>query len=170
MTQAWEDAFDLFDMVIDKSLDCAEKVNLMYIPGNHDEMTGQTVFKALEKVYRNEDRLSIDSRQKTFKASLLGHNFIGAAHGDKSKKAKYPMIYATSFSDLWGMDGVKTREAFVGHLHHDLVGDLDGLYIRQAPTRSKTDQYHEDNGFAGAHKRIILVEYDEYEPKTLYYI
>lgn len=173
MTQAWEDAFDIFDMIMDKALKSADKVNVLYVPGNHDEMTGQTIFKALEKVYSKEKRVSIDSRQHVFKAQLLGSNFIAAAHGDKSKKAKYPMIYATTFPSLWGADGVRTREAFVGHLHHEKQGggaDMDGLYIRQAPTRAKTDKWHLDNGFTGAHKRINIVEYDEYEPSAVYYV
>lgn len=170
MTQAWEDAFDFLDIIIDKALDCAETVRVMYVPGNHDEMTGQTLFKALEKVYRNEDRLQIDSEHRMFKATLLGHNFIGASHGDKSNKNKYPMIYATSFSQLWGMEGVQTREVFVGHLHYESTIDKDGLLIRQAPTRNKADQYHLDNGFAGAHKRFSVVEYDEYEPIAVYYV
>jgi len=170
MTQAWEDAFDFLDIIIDKALDSAETVNVMYVPGNHDEMTGQTLFKALEKVYRDEDRLHIDSEHRMFKATLLGHNFIGASHGDKSNKNKYPMIYATSFSQLWGKESVITREVFVGHLHHESVIDKDGLVIRQAPTRNKADQYHEDNGFNSAHKRFSVVAYDEYEPTAVHYI
>lgn len=170
MTQAWEDAFDFLDIIIDKALDSAETVSVMYVPGNHDEMTGQTLFKALEKVYRDEERLTIDSRQKMFKATLLGHNFIGASHGDKANKNKFPMLFATSFSQLWGKESVITREVFVGHLHHELVIDKDGLLIRQVPTRNKADQWHEDNGFNSAHKRFSVVAYDEYEPVAVYYV
>lgn len=170
MTQAWEDAFDMLDMVIDKSLDCAETVKVIYVPGNHDEYAGQTIVKALEKVYRAEDRLTIDSRQKMFKATLLGHNFIGASHGDKANKNKYPMLFATTFSQLWGKENVKTRELYVGHLHHELIIDKEGLLIRQAPTRNKADQWHEDNGFTTSHKRFNVVAYDEYEPTAVYYV
>lgn len=170
MTQAWEDAFDMLDMIIDKALDCAETVRVLYVPGNHDEYSGQTLLKALEKVYRAEDRLTIDSEHKMFKATLLGHNFIGASHGDKSNKGKYPMLLAITFSQLWGKEAVRTRELYVGHLHHELVIDKDGLLIRQAPTRNKADQWHEDNGFTTAHKRFSVVEYDEYEPTAVYYV
>ena len=170
MTQAWEDAFDMLDIIIDKALDCAECVSVLYVPGNHDEFAGQTLFKALEKVYRDEDRLHIDSRQKMFKATLLGHNFIGASHGDKANKNKFPMLFATSFSQLWGKESVITREVFVGHLHYESVIDKDGLLIRQAPTRNKADQWHEDNGFTTSHKRFSVVAYDEYEPTAVYYV
>lgn len=170
MTQAWEDAFDMLDMIIDKALDCAETVRVLYVPGNHDEYSGQTLLKALEKVYRAEDRLTIDSEHKMFKATLLGHNFIGASHGDKSNKGKYPMLLAITFSQLWGKEAVRTRELYVGHLHHELVIDKDGLLIRQAPTRNKADQWHEDNGFTTAHKRFSVVAYDEYEPTAVYYV
>ena len=170
MNQAWEDAFDFFDLVIDKSLDYAEKVEVLYVPGNHDTTVGQTLFKALARLYQKEDRLTIDDRQEMFKATLLGHNFIGATHGVKRNKKDYPMLFATQFSQLWGAEGVQTRETFVGHLHHEWTVDMNGLVIRQMPTRNETDQWHKDNGFVGSHKRFQLVEYSEYETEMIIYV
>lgn len=170
MNQAWEDAFDFFDLVIDKSLDCAEEVEVLYVPGNHDTTVGQTLFKALTRLYQKEDRLTIDDRQEMFKATLLGHNFIGATHGVKRNKKDYPMLFATQFSQLWGTEGVQTRETFVGHLHHEWTADMNGLVIRQMPTRNETDQWHKDNGFVGSHKRFQLVEYSEYETEMIRYV
>ena len=170
MNQAWEDAFDFFDLVIDKSLDCAEEVEVLYVPGNHDTTVGQTLFKALTRLYQKEDRLTIDDRQEMFKATLLGHNFIGATHGVKRNKKDYPMLFATQFSQLWGTDGVQTRETYVGHLHHEHTIDMNGLVIRQMPTRNETDQWHKDNGFVGSHKRFQLVEYSEYETEMIRYV
>ena len=170
MNQAWEDAFDFFDLIIDKSLDCAEEVEVLYVPGNHDTTVGQTLFKALTRLYQREDRLVIDDAQEMFKATLLGHNFIGATHGVKRNKKDYPMIYATQFSKLWGADNVQTRETYTGHLHHEHVIDMNGLVIRQMPTRNETDQWHKDNGFVGSHKRFMLVEYSEYETEMIRYV
>lgn len=170
MNQAWEDAFDFFDLVIDKALDHAEEVEVLYVPGNHDTTVGQTLFKALTRLYQREDRLVIDDAQEMFKATLLGHNFIGATHGVKRNKKDYPMIYATQFSKLWGADNVQTRETYTGHLHHEHVIDMNGLVIRQMPTRNETDQWHKDNGFVGSHKRFQLVEYSEYETEMIRYV
>lgn len=170
MNQAWDDAFDFFDLIIDKSLDHAEGVEVMYVPGNHDESAGQTLFKALNKLYRKEDRLVIDDRQEMYKATLLGHNFIGATHGVKRNKKDYPMLFATQFSSLWGTDGVNTREVYTGHLHHEHTVDMNGLMIRQMPTRNKDDKWHKDNGFVGSHKRFQIVEYSEYETEMIRYV
>lgn len=170
LNQAWDDAFDFFDLVIDKALDCAEEVELMYVPGNHDTTVAQTLFKALTRLYQREDRLVIDDAQEMFKATLLGSNFIGATHGVKRNKKDYPMIYATQFSQLWGADGVHTRETYTGHLHHEWTVDMNGLVIRQMPTRNETDQWHKDNGFVGSHKRFMLVEYSEYETEMIRYV
>ena len=170
INQAWEDAFDFFDLIMDKSLDCAEEIEVIYVPGNHDTTVGQTLFKALTKLYQREDRITIDDAQEMFKATLLGHNFIGATHGVKRNKKDYPMIFATQFSQLWGAEGVRTRETFVGHLHHEWTVDMNGLVIRQMPTRNETDQWHKDNGFVGSHKRFMLVEYSEYETEMIRYV
>lgn len=169
MTKAWDMAFDYLFTLITTSLQNSVETEVLYVPGNHDEITGQTVIKALERVF-NDNRVSFDSNQEVFKATLLGHNFIGATHGHKSTVKKYPMIYATGFSYLWGAENVITRELFTGHLHHELWGDLNGLFFRQAPTRKKLDQYHKDNGFSSAHSRFQLVEYSEYEPTAVYYV
>lgn len=169
MTKAWDDAFDYIFTLINQSLSFAEEVEVLYVPGNHDEITGQTVIKALERVMIN-NRVTFDSRQEMFKATMLGHNFIGATHGHKASVKKYPMIYATQFSQQWGEHGVRTRELFTGHLHHELWGDLSGLFFRQAPTRNQLDQYHKDHGFVTAHSRFQLVEYNEYEPVAVYYV
>lgn len=170
MTQAWDDAFDYIDSIISKAAEYSQKISLVYVPGNHDEMTGQTVIKALERLYSRNSRVSFDTEQKMFKASMLGNNFIGATHGDKSNRKKYPLLFATQFSQLWGREGVRTREVFTGHLHFEQLSDMDGLMLRQAPTRNKADQWHIDNGFASAHKRFMLVEYDEYEPQAVFYV
>ena len=170
MNQAWEDAFDFFDLIMDKSLDCAEEIEVIYVPGNHDTTVGQTLFKALTKLYQREDRITIDDAQEMFKATLLGHNFIGATHGVKRNKKDYPVLFATQFSQLWGVEGVRTRETFVGHLHHEWTVDMNGLVIRQMPTRNETDQWHKDNGFVGSHKRFMLVEYSEYETEMIRYV
>ena len=168
MEQAWEDAFDMLDMTIHKSIEHAERVKLMYVPGNHDEYSGNTVLKAIRRIYERQPNVYIDCEQQTFKATLLGRNFIGATHGDKANKKRYPQIFATMFSQLWGAEGVYTREMFSGHLHNELVID-DGLLMRQMPTRNHLDEYHKQNGFVTAHRRLQLVEYSEHETEVIYY-
>ena len=169
MNQAWEDCYDYFDMLIEKAHENAEQVTVKYIPGNHDEYSGWTVLKALKRNFENYDNVTIDDSQEMFKAYLLGHNFIGMTHGDKSRLAKYPMIFATNFSKLWGADGVYTREAIIGHKHFEETIDQDGLLIRRMPTRNKADQWHIDNGFNTSHKKFISIEYDEFESVGISY-
>ncbi|QIK50610.1 hypothetical protein G7058_00155 [Jeotgalibaca porci] len=168
MEQAWEDAFDFLDMVIHAATQNATTVNVLYVPGNHDEYSGSTVLKAIRRIYERQPNVYVDCEQQTFKATLLGHNFIGATHGDKANKKRYPQIFATMFSQLWGAEGVYTREMFSGHLHNEHVLD-DGLLMRQMPTRNHLDEYHKQNGFVTAHRRLQLVEYSEYETEVIYY-
>lgn len=170
MNQAWDDAYDFFDLIIDKTLDYAEEVEVLYVPGNHDYTTGQTLFKALTRLYQREDRLVINSQQEAFKATLLGSNFIGATHGVKRNKKDYPMLFATQFSQLWGTNGVHTREVYTGHLHFEHTVDVNGLVIRQMPTRNEENQWSRDNGFMGSHKRFMVVEYSEHETEMIRYV
>lgn len=170
LNQAWDDAFDFFDLIIDKALDYAEEVELLYVPGNHDYTSGQTLFKPLNRLYRDEDRLTINDEQESFKATLLGSNFIGATHGIKRNKKDYPMIFATQFSQIWGAEGVHTREVYTGHLHFEHTVDMNGLVIRQMPTRNEENQWSRDNGFMGSHKRFMLIEYSEHGTEMIRYV
>lgn len=169
MNKAWDNSFDYLSLIIEASLKNANEVSVMYVPGNHDEITGQTVIKSLERVY-SKSNLTIDSNQEMFKATMLGNNFIGMTHGDKSTFKKFNSIFSITFAEMWGTKGVKTREVFSGHLHHEIVRDMDGLMLRQSPTDAPIDQYHKDNGYSMAHHRFQLVEYNEEEVEAIYYV
>ncbi len=170
MEAAWKSAVKYIDSIIGKAAEHAECVEVVYIPGNHDEITGQTVALTLEMLHSKQSNVDFQTDKEMFKATLLGHNFIGMTHGDKSTWKKYHAKFSIIFSHLWGAEGVITREAFTGHLHHEAYKDIDGFMIRQAPTRAPIDGYHRDNAFDMSHKRFFLIEYDEYVPIGVYYV
>lgn len=170
MSQAWEDAFDLMDTLLDAATDAAPLVTLMYVPGNHDEFSAHTVVKALRRMWSETEAVTIDDTQDVYKARLIGHNFVAATHGDKSSFKQYPQLFATNHARLWGADGVSNRELFVGHLHHERVLDTGGLLIRQAPTRAAADQWTRDQGYDTSHRRFMCVEYSERETTAVHYV
>ena len=159
MHKAWIEAFTFLRDIITKSLENSKKVQVVYVPGNHDTFSGHTVMMALEQYFSNTDvKFNID--QKVFKAFMLGNIFIGCTHGHKSRIKKYPSIMATAYPKEWGK--AKIRECFTGHLHTEWTSkDEAGVVIRQMPTSNKPDQWHEDNGFIGAHRRNFIMEYDK---------
>ena len=165
MTKAWQDAQTFFHEVIIASLKKSNKVHLVYIKGNHDEALSYGFSKMLEAKYPD---LISDTDIEERKIKLLGNNFIGFTHGDKSNKKQYPSLFATEFAYEWSQ--ATCRELYIGHLHHESVIDTNGMTIRQLPTKAKTDKWHRENGYTMAHKRFKLLTYTKESVDNIQYI
>ncbi|MNJ75937.1 hypothetical protein D3C77_731230 [compost metagenome] len=64
----------------------------------------------------------------------------------------------------------KNREIHIGHLHVEDAKDVFGMVIRTLSTRNKTDKWHKDNGYVGAHKRFMLFEYSKSNLESIHYV
>ena len=62
------------------------------------------------------------------------------------------------------------RKLYTGHLHHEKALDEFGIIERTLPTRAKTDQWHEDNSYEGAHRRFMMFEYSTDELESIHYV
>lgn len=166
MTNAWLDCFNFFREILFFASEYSEKVELVYVPGNHDSFSGHTVLLALQQVY---PFIHFDLEQEVYKAFLLDEVFIGLTHGHRSRVKNYPMIMATLFPKLWGEANI--RECFTGHLHNEWSSkDDSGIMIRQMPSRNKLDDWHKEMGFVSSHKRFILAEYSSKEINSLHFV
>jgi hypothetical protein len=111
--------------------------------------------------------IEFDDEIKERKAHCFHQIFIGITHGDKAKKNLHS-IFPVEFPIEWSQ--AKTREIHTGHFHKEDAADVFGMMVRTLATRNKTDQWHKDNGFVGAHKRFMLFEYNESELEAIHYV
>jgi len=112
-------------------------------------------------------QVNVDDRMQQRKAYVYGDNFIGITHGDKARKDLHN-IFPIEFPVEWS--GAKNREIHTGHLHVEETKDVFGMAVRTLATRNRTDKWHRDNGFVGAHKRFMLFEYSEKELESIHYV
>src|SRR5699024_8693533 len=129
MTQAWSDASDFYGIIIEEALKNSKNVQVVYVKGNHDESLSWAFTKMLEAKYPQAE---FDDEFEERKAFMLGTNFIGLTHGDKSRKVKYPGLFSVEFPDMFA--AATNRDIFVGHLHNEHTLDEAGFVIRQTPT------------------------------------
>jgi len=175
METMWEDAKLFYITLIDKALKSSPTVHVMYSKGNHDESMGWAFVKTLESVYRDEPRISFDTRFKERKAILLGTNFIGTTHGDKNRR-NIASNFSVEFPELWAK--ATSREVYMGHLHRkrvtrtpsEIVIDEKGVIVRELGTGNVTDDWHDDYGYTMAHKEFEIFEYVEDRKKHIYCI
>lgn len=169
MTEAWKMACDFYEPILTFAQRKAFGVEVVYVPGNHDETFAWAFSKYLEARF---PQIWFDNQMETRKVTMVGRNMIGMTHGDKAVK-ELPMLFATEFPSEWAE--ASNRETFIGHLHTEKTvtygsEDIRGVTIRRMPTRNKADKWHIENGYTMANRRFQLVEYTDTETSAIYYV
>ena len=129
------------------------KVQLVYVPGNHDYHSSQVVYHYLAQYFRNNRRVITSSFEETanFKQYIhYGCNLLGFTHGDTIKQPvnKLPIIMAEDNREIWPQ--VTDKEWLLGHVHHktkNQVLEIDSTILRHLPSLSGADLWHVKNGY-----------------------
>jgi hypothetical protein len=162
--KAWEDARKMYEPMIEQSIKCSKIVKVMYSKGNHDESMSWAFVQMLKSRF---PQVHFDDAITERKAHTFGKVFIGITHGDKARRNLHN-LFPVEFPLEWSQ--AKTRELHTGHYHKEDANDIYGMMVRTLATRNKTDQWHKDNGFVGAHKRFMVFEYSETELESIHYV
>lgn len=127
-------------------------VDVVIIPGNHDETRMFYLGDLLDVKYSKDKNITVNNAAKKRKYYTFGKTLIGLTHGYHEKLDKLSFIMATEQPDLWAK--THHREWHLGDKHHkkDLLygaEDLNGVTIRLLRSLSATDAWHFDKGFVG---------------------
>lgn len=165
--QMIEDAKAFYEALIKIASKQSNKVKVLYIKGNHDQTTSGLMAHWLEARFREVSNVTVDYSIQETKIHTFGKNFLAFAHGDKGGKRRKNVL-SSKYPKEWANSNV--RELYTGHIHHEKSLDEFGIIERTLPTRAKTDKWHEDNSFEGAHKRFMVFEYSEKELESIHYV
>lgn len=167
MAKAWNMAKQIYYSLIDASLSHAKVVNLIYSFGNHDESLSWAFVQMLKDHY---PQVNVDDCMKQRKCIYWNNCFIGITHGSNMKSApkdfrgQFTIEFPREFADS------TTREIHAGHLHHEQESDLYGVMIRRLSRGGITDEWSDEEGFVGAHKRFMVFEWRSGELSDIHYI
>lgn len=137
------------DVINDLSL--IAPVDVVIVPGNHDQTVMFTLGEILDAFYHNNDRVSIQNDAKLRKYYQYGKNMIMFTHGSEEKHAELGLIAATEEPKMWAE--TKFREVHLGHLHksksikYTNVDEYQGFKIRIINSLSGTDAWHYSKGY-----------------------
>ncbi len=131
-------------------------VEVIIIPGNHDETRSYYLGETLSALYANAKHIVVDNSAKARKYKTYGVNLVGMTHGyhEPIKKLKDIMTYEAA--DLWSASTY--REFHTGDKHHkeDYVQKTNetnnGVVIRILRSLSPADLWHYNKGYVGALK------------------
>jgi len=131
--------------VIERALEKHEQVIVWMLAGNHDPDSAFSLAMALAFYFESEPRVQIDLGPNVFRYHRFGKCLFGSHHGDRVKMADLPLLMAVDRSEDWGQ--TVYRYIDTGHIHHDVVKEVQGVRIESLRTLAPKDPYHSFKGY-----------------------
>jgi len=141
------DAYERLCAMTIKAIDMLKdicKVNVIYVMGNHDEVTGFKLAKYIDAWFKDELMVNVDYQPIARKYKLYGKTLMCFAHDGKVQKL--PSIIADEARQYWSQ--AETVEVFLQHLHTEQVLMEDNnIRIQRLPTISGKSKWSSDKGY-----------------------
>lgn len=146
--------------VIERALERHKTVHVWFLRGNHDEDAAEAVKVILAFYFEREPRVVIDVGPAVFRYLRFGKNLLGAHHGDKVKMADLPLLMAVDCPEDWG--ATVYRYISTGHIHHDVVKEVQGVRVESLRTLAPKDPYHAFKGYRSLRDTRAVAYHAEY--------
>ena len=146
--------------VILRALEKHETVIVWFLEGNHDPDAAFSLALALAFYFENNPRVQIELTPAVFRYHRFGKCLFGAHHGDKVKMADLPLLMAVDRPADWG--ATEFRYITTGHIHHDVVKEIQTVRIESLRTLAPKDPYHTAKGYRSLRDTRAVVYHEDY--------
>jgi hypothetical protein len=136
-----------------------EEVEVIVLPGNHDETSFYAITMFLRAWFRNEPRATIDRSARPIRYREFGKVMLGMTHGHKAKAKRMPLLMAADEREMWGR--TKYPYAHTFHVHH-ASKDLDedgGVIVETHRVVAPADAWHYGQGYRSG-RGLQSITYD----------
>ena len=167
----WEEQYvaveEAYRWKIIHCLDMFGSVDVLTVPGNHDQATGFTLGRVMRAQFHNTPEVRVDTRPILRKYYQYGVVALGFTHGNEVKGKDLPAKMMLEQPAM--MDECWLREYHTGHLHHrskDTPGDyreIESVIVRLSPALCPPDTWHVDQGFGSALRGAEAFVYNKNE-------
>jgi hypothetical protein len=145
---------------IERALDRHDRVRVICEIGNHDDHTAILLATCLQRTYRREPRVTIDTSPAKFHFVRFGKCLIGTTHGDSVKPDKLPGVMAVDRARDWGE--TEHRHWYTGHVHHESVKEYPGVVVETFRTLAPRDAWHARSGYRSGRDMRLDVWHKQY--------
>jgi hypothetical protein len=158
-TKAYLKAFDAVCIAVNRLKPFCDKLEVVFVPGNHDRLSSYHMIHAVSQVFRNDYDISFNVEYAERKVIMYGKNMIAVEHGDVSSKNN-PLVYAVEFPTEWG--NATHRILYTGHYHGRKTKEViteneeQGFVTRIIPALTSSDYYHYHNKWTGNQRAAIM--------------
>jgi hypothetical protein len=95
-----------------------------------------------------------------FRYLRFGKCLLGAHHGDRVKMQDLPLLMAVDRPVDWGQ--TEFRYISTGHIHHDVVKEVQGVRVESLRTLAGKDPYHAFKGYRSLRDTRCVVYHEDY--------
>jgi hypothetical protein len=122
-------------------------VDVVIVPGNHDELSSFCLGDALECWFAKCPGVTVNNSPTMRKYMEWGSVMLMWTHGNAGKLENYPILMASEQRQMWGR--TIWREAHTGDKHQRKLIELHGVAVRILPTLCAADDWHSKMQFVG---------------------
>lgn len=155
--KAYEIGFDTLVQAITHLAQFCNKLNVICVQGNHAKTKEFYLGHALDAYFRGATNINFDRSSANRKIKVYGNTLIGYHHGN-CKIDDLPLMLATEFYQEWGK--CKYKEVHTGDKHFFMEKDIKGVRVKQLPSLTGADRWHDDNNFVGSIRSALATIYD----------
>lgn len=135
----------LMQRMIARMLEKHQTVEVVNIPGNHDETMAHVMSVFCQSLYANEPRVYVHASPSERRYIQHGQTMIGVTHGHKTKDRDLPLIAATEQPRMWA--DTRHRYVYRGHDHHDERVEFNGAIVEHFRKLSAADAHEVGRGY-----------------------
>lgn len=172
MPKVFDSVLNMLISLIDKLTGVAP-VEVIYLPGNHDEIVGRMAVKAVELAYRDVPYVTFDCSPSPRKARLIGNTLIGFTHGNLPQNNMGNWL-SEEFRKEYGE--AKHAELHTAHIHTEREKEFYrtdtkyGLVVRSLPTICSSSAWENSQGYSKGYKTLLsYVINDEVGLRDIWY-
>ncbi len=145
---------------IRKALARHSRVHVIVEIGNHDLACSIMLMQALDNVYENEPRVTIDTSPRHYHYFTHGKVLVGVHHGHGAKLPDLPLIMASDRKEDWGASDY--RYWWTGHVHIDQAKDYRGVKVESFRILAPVDAWAAQKGYRAMQDMKCILLHDQY--------
>lgn len=139
--------------------ECFNRINVLLVQGNHDEVLDYTLYLALQQIFKDDDVIQFSTDYKKTQCFVFGNNSIYFDHGDTNYKRLMQTLPSMFYKEY---GSTENRYALLHHLHsQQAIDELTGITAYRLSTLAPTDNYEYKNKFGSVNGSQALFELDK---------
>ena len=152
----------LCEYIIGLAAEKHNRVRVIFELGNHDPFSSMVIARIMDRLYRDNPRISVDINPSHFHFFEWGSNLIGThhGHGRAAKPAQLPQIMASDQREAWGR--TKHHYWYTGHIHNQTVFEFPGCVVESFPILPPGDAYAHNEGYRSRRLMRAIIYHREH--------